>query len=217
MVAALTVLDASSISTASCSTVSPCTSAQPIRSRASISAALKSLVRRTNTPWLSDHLCWGSVDPPPPTTFTHAYTFEAARVTADKIREAQDFLESLSLSRNVSSYAEFHVSQMTSGSSQEVVEQADWHSPRRQQHLRLVAEPQPDLACHRPSPPSASPRSTSPATPGSRSTSSTLTTILSLIPFGRSTRAPSSAAAPPPRCSNGTTPSPPSTRCMPKP
>ena len=23
---------------------------------------LKKLVRRTNTPWLTDHLCWGSVD-----------------------------------------------------------------------------------------------------------------------------------------------------------
>ena len=23
---------------------------------------LKQLVKRTNTPWLSDHLCWGSVD-----------------------------------------------------------------------------------------------------------------------------------------------------------
>ena len=23
---------------------------------------LKALVKRTNTPWLSDHLCWGSVD-----------------------------------------------------------------------------------------------------------------------------------------------------------
>jgi uncharacterized protein (UPF0276 family) len=23
---------------------------------------LKTLTRRTNTPWLSDHLCWGSVD-----------------------------------------------------------------------------------------------------------------------------------------------------------
>ena len=23
---------------------------------------LKALVRRTKTPWLSDHLCWGSVD-----------------------------------------------------------------------------------------------------------------------------------------------------------
>ena len=28
---------------------------------------LKNLVRRTNTPWLSDHLCWGSVDG----TYTH--------------------------------------------------------------------------------------------------------------------------------------------------
>src|SRR5258708_1514262 len=44
---------------------------------------LKDLVKRTKTPWLSDHLCWGSVDG----TFTHdllpmPYTFEAARKTA---------------------------------------------------------------------------------------------------------------------------------------
>jgi len=39
---------------------------------------LKTLVRRTGTPWLSDHLCWGSVDG----TYTHdllplPYTWEA--------------------------------------------------------------------------------------------------------------------------------------------
>jgi uncharacterized protein len=88
---------------------------------------LKSLVRRTGTPWLSDHLCWGSVDG----TYTHdllpmPYTFEAAHVTAEKIRQAQDFLEVPIAVENVSSYAEFHVSQMTEWEFlNEVVEQAD--------------------------------------------------------------------------------------------
>jgi uncharacterized protein (UPF0276 family) len=88
---------------------------------------LKTLVRRTNSPWLSDHLCWGSVDG----TYTHdllpmPYTFEAARVTAEKIRQAQDFLEIPIAVENVSSYAEFHVSQMTEWQFlNEVVEQAD--------------------------------------------------------------------------------------------
>jgi uncharacterized protein len=53
---------------------------------------LKALVKRTKTPWLTDHLCWGSVDG----RYTHdllpmPYTFEAAEVTARKIREARDF------------------------------------------------------------------------------------------------------------------------------
>jgi uncharacterized protein (UPF0276 family) len=88
---------------------------------------LKSLVQRTKTPWLSDHLCWGSVDG----TYTHdllpmPYTFEAARVTAEKIRQAQDFLEIPIAVENVSSYAEFHVSQMTEWEFlNQVVEQAD--------------------------------------------------------------------------------------------
>ena len=88
---------------------------------------LKSLVRRTKTPWLSDHLCWGSVDG----TYTHdllpmPYTFEAARITAEKIRQAQDFLEIPVAVENVSSYAEFHVSEMTEWEFlNEVVEQAD--------------------------------------------------------------------------------------------
>ena len=88
---------------------------------------LKSLVRRTKTPWLSDHLCWGSVDG----TYTHdllpmPYTFEAARITAEKVRQAQDFLDIPIAVENVSSYAEFHVSQMTEWEFlNEVVEQAD--------------------------------------------------------------------------------------------
>jgi uncharacterized protein (UPF0276 family) len=54
------------------------------------------------------------------------YTFEAARVTARKIREARDFLEVPIAVENVSSYAEFHVSQMTEWQFlDEVVERAD--------------------------------------------------------------------------------------------
>src|SRR6202020_2177204 len=88
---------------------------------------LKALVRRTGTPWLSDHLCWGSVDG----TYTHdllpmPYTFEAAQCTAEKIRQAQDFLEVPIAVENVSSYAEFHVSEMTEWEFlNEVVERAD--------------------------------------------------------------------------------------------
>jgi uncharacterized protein (UPF0276 family) len=88
---------------------------------------LKTLVKRTKTPWLSDHLCWGSVDG----RYTHdllpmPYTFEAAEVTARKVREARDFLEVPIAVENVSSYAEFHVSEMTEWQFlNEVVERAD--------------------------------------------------------------------------------------------
>src|ERR1700684_3596536 len=88
---------------------------------------LKRLVKRTNTPWLSDHLCWGSVDG----RYTHdllpmPYTFAAAKVTARKIREARDFLEVPIAVENVSSYAEYHVSEMTEWEFlNEVVERAD--------------------------------------------------------------------------------------------
>ena len=88
---------------------------------------LKRLVKRTGTPWLSDHLCWGSVDG----RYTHdllptPYTFAAAKVAARKIREARDFLEVPIAVENVSSYAEFHVSEMTEWEFlTEVVERAD--------------------------------------------------------------------------------------------
>lgn len=88
---------------------------------------LKELTRRTKTPWLSDHLCWGSVDG----RYTHdllpiPYTFEAVKTTAARIREVQDFLEIPIAVENVSSYAEFHESQMTEWEFlNEVVEAAD--------------------------------------------------------------------------------------------
>src|SRR5258708_26462797 len=75
---------------------------------------LKALTKRTQTPWLSDHLCWGSVDG----RFTHdllpiPYTWEAVETTARNIREVQDFTGVPVAVENVSSYAEFHASEMT--------------------------------------------------------------------------------------------------------
>src|SRR6201991_3830530 len=88
---------------------------------------LKRLVKRTKTPWLSDHLCWGSVDG----RYTHdllpmPYTFAVARHTAEKIRAARDFLEVPICVENVSSYAEYQASEMTEWEFlNEVVELAD--------------------------------------------------------------------------------------------
>jgi uncharacterized protein (UPF0276 family) len=88
---------------------------------------LKALVKRTNTPWLSDHLCWGSVDG----TYSHdllplPYTWEAVEKTAARIREVQDYLEIPVAVENVSSYAEFTDSEMTEWQFlTEVVERAD--------------------------------------------------------------------------------------------
>jgi hypothetical protein len=88
---------------------------------------LKTLVKRTKTPFLSDHLCWGSVDG----SYSHdllpmPYTFAAAKLTARRIREARDALEVPICVENVSSYAEYHVSEMTEWEFlREVVERAD--------------------------------------------------------------------------------------------
>src|SRR5277367_232030 len=88
---------------------------------------LKTLVKRTRTPWLSDHLCWGSVDG----RYTHdllpmPYTFAAAKVTAEKVRAVRDYLEIPIAVENVSSYAEFHASEMAEWEFlTEVVELAD--------------------------------------------------------------------------------------------
>ena len=88
---------------------------------------IKALARRTRTPWLSDHLCWGSVDG----RYTHdllpmPYTWEAVALTAAKIRQARDAVEVPLIVENVSSYAEFHASEMTEWEFlSEVVERAD--------------------------------------------------------------------------------------------
>ncbi|MBL7662815.1 DUF692 domain-containing protein [bacterium] len=88
---------------------------------------LKALVRRTNTKFLSDHLCWGSIDG----TYTHdllplPYTFSAVKNTVERIKYIRDFLEVPICVENVSSYAEFNESQMTEWEFlQEVAEKAD--------------------------------------------------------------------------------------------
>jgi len=64
-------------------------------------------------------------------TYTHdllpmPYTFAAARRTAEKIRQVRDFVEVPICVENVSSYAEFHASEMTEWEFlSEVVELAD--------------------------------------------------------------------------------------------
>jgi len=88
---------------------------------------LKRLVKRTQTPWLSDHLCWGSVDG----TYSHdllpmPYTWEAVDCTVRNIKEVQDFLEIPVAVENVSSYAEFTASEMNEWEFlSEVVDRAD--------------------------------------------------------------------------------------------
>ena len=88
---------------------------------------LKRLVKRTNTPFLSDHLCWGSVDG----SFTHdllpmPYTWAAVKNTAERIRAVQDFVGVPVIVENVSSYAEFHLSEMNEWEFlSEVAERAD--------------------------------------------------------------------------------------------
>lgn len=87
---------------------------------------LKKLIARTKTPWISDHLCWGSVDG----TYSHdllpmPYTQESARAVAENLRIAQDFLEIPLAVENVSSYAAFKEDEMTEWQYlMEVVEQA---------------------------------------------------------------------------------------------
>lgn len=88
---------------------------------------IKALVRRTKTPWLTDHLCWGSIDG----SYSHdllplPYSREVAKVTADKIKKLRDFLEVEIAVENVSSYAEYTASQMSEWDFlNEVAEQAD--------------------------------------------------------------------------------------------
>ena len=88
---------------------------------------LKRLVRRTGTPWVTDHLCWGSVDG----TFSHdllplPYTWDAVERAAESIRVIRDVLEVPFAVENVSSYVEYRESEMTEWEFlSEVVERAD--------------------------------------------------------------------------------------------
>jgi uncharacterized protein (UPF0276 family) len=88
---------------------------------------LKRLVRKTSTPFVSDHLCWGSYNG----FYTHdllplPYTKAVASHVAERIRYVQDYLEVPVCVENISSYAEFNASEMTEWQFlAEVVELAD--------------------------------------------------------------------------------------------
>lgn len=76
--------------------------------------ALKTLMRRVEPSWVSDHLCWTGTDgvnlhdlmPLP-------YTREALRHLVPRIREVQDFLGQRILLENVSSYVAYEASEMS--------------------------------------------------------------------------------------------------------
>jgi uncharacterized protein (UPF0276 family) len=74
---------------------------------------LKKLARKTNTPWISDHLCWGRV---PGANFHDLlplpYTKEVIDYVAERARIVQDFLEIPFALENLSTYASFHLDQM---------------------------------------------------------------------------------------------------------
>ncbi|MGH8504711.1 MAG: DUF692 domain-containing protein, partial [Stenotrophobium sp.] len=75
---------------------------------------LKSLARRVEPAWISDHLCWTGVDgknlhdlmPLP-------YTEEAIDHVAARVRQVQDTLGRRILLENVSSYVTYHQSQLS--------------------------------------------------------------------------------------------------------
>ena len=74
---------------------------------------LKALARRTRTPWLSDHLCWGRL----PGAHFHdllplPYTQEMIQYVAERARIVQDFLEIPFALENLSSYLAYHADEM---------------------------------------------------------------------------------------------------------
>jgi uncharacterized protein len=77
-------------------------------------SSLKTLARRTNPKWISDHLCWTGVHgvnlhdlmPVP-------YTEEALDHVVSRIRNVQDFLGHRIAIENVSSYLEYQCSEMS--------------------------------------------------------------------------------------------------------
>lgn len=88
---------------------------------------LKDLARKTKTPWISDHLCWGHL----PGAHYHdllplPYTQEVIRYVVERARIVQDFLELPFALENLSSYVAFRQDEMTEWDFYStVVEQAD--------------------------------------------------------------------------------------------
>jgi uncharacterized protein len=75
---------------------------------------LKTLTRITNTPWVSDHLCWGRL----PGAHYHdllplPYTKEVIDYVSERARIVQDYLELPFALENLSSYVAFNKDEMT--------------------------------------------------------------------------------------------------------
>ena len=77
-------------------------------------AKLKALVKRTNTPWLSDHFCWsGAGGAHLHDLLPLPYTNEAVSRIAERARQVQDYLEVPFALENTSSYMTYTSSTMT--------------------------------------------------------------------------------------------------------
>jgi uncharacterized protein len=88
---------------------------------------LKQLVRRTKTPWVSDHFCWcGAGNAHLHDLLPIPYTREAVRRTAERARMVQDFLEVPFALENTSSYLTYRSSTLSEWEFvSEVAERAD--------------------------------------------------------------------------------------------
>jgi uncharacterized protein (UPF0276 family) len=88
---------------------------------------LKKLVRRTNTPWVSDHFCWcGAGNAHLHDLLPIPYTPEAVARTAQRARMIQDFLEVPFALENTSSYLTYRSSTLSEWEFiSEVAERAD--------------------------------------------------------------------------------------------
>lgn len=88
---------------------------------------LKELAKKTKSPWVSDHLCWGRAKG----AYYHdllplPYTPEVCDYVIERARIVQDFLEVPFALENISSYAQYQVDAMKEWDFyREVVERAD--------------------------------------------------------------------------------------------
>lgn len=89
--------------------------------------SLKALVRRTRTPWVSDHFCWsGAGGAHLHDLLPIPYTPEAVRRTAERARMIQDFLEVPFALENTSSYLTYRSSTLSEWEFiSEIAERAD--------------------------------------------------------------------------------------------
>lgn len=75
---------------------------------------LKALAKKTKTPWISDHLCWGRL----PGAHYHdllplPYTKEVVNYVAERAKIVQDYLELPFALENLSSYVSYRSDEMT--------------------------------------------------------------------------------------------------------